>query len=207
MNDDVIIEATITVVDRTLRREFCEDFYKRCAYAAMATCNLLADKGIQSEMLGGNFAAFVVSPDGRRAGMSGYGFSREQSAHFWVEAAGRYIDIGPHYLPLRPGQVSQAMPPAVWPVIQPLPRYLRYQVLERFLPDARFNPDPEIETRAATFLAKCRERQAKQFGNPKFPRWLLTGPQALLAAASKRDDWAMSAVRFEGGEGFTELPF
>lgn len=76
------------VVLRRLRKDFQDDFYKRCFYAASIMRALLVEAGVETEIVGGDFVAFTVSRYGARVGMLGFGFGGEQCSHFRVVAGG-----------------------------------------------------------------------------------------------------------------------
>lgn len=188
----------LTTVVRSLRKEFPTDFYKRCSYAAFATRALLLDAGVEGEIIGGDFVAFIVSKDGARAGMQGFGFGKEQCSHFWIVADGRLIDVGPHLLPSDSSYPVAPMPFVAWNMSSSLPAYLRYRPLERFPADAVMSTLPEQNDRCDRFIADCRKRAASQVAGASSPSWLLTGDAAVGAAARGRDAWAIGALRFSG---------
>jgi hypothetical protein len=93
------LELILIAVERTLRQQFPNDFFKRCAYSAFGIRALMKDAGVCAELVGGDFAAFTMSPSGDRAAVQGFGFGDDQCAHFWVEADQRLVDIAPYFLP------------------------------------------------------------------------------------------------------------
>jgi hypothetical protein len=99
MNLISTITRTLYVVDCSLRKEFPEDFYKRCMYAAFGSTALLQDAGYEANIVGGDFLAFVVAKSEQRAGLQGFGLGTDQPSHFWVEVDNTIVDVGPHYLP------------------------------------------------------------------------------------------------------------
>lgn len=195
------------VVVRNLRREFPDDFYKRCHYAAFAMRALLLDAGVEAEIVGGDFVAFIVSRDGTRAGMQGFGFGKEQCSHFWVIAEGRLFDVGPHLLPSDSSYPVAAMPLVAWDMEATLPAYLRYRPLQRFPAAAVMSSVLEQNARCARFIANCRSRAASQLAGAKPLSWLLTGASATDTTARRRDPWAMGALRFARMTSLSELPF
>lgn len=200
------IETCLAIVERTLRRTFPQDFYKRCAYAAYGTATLMRDHGVCAEIVGGDFAAFIMSTDHRRAGMQGFAFGESQCSHFWVEAGGRLLDVAPHLLPHDASYPVVPMPAVAWDLVHTLPRSLQYREQDRF-PDSVLMGDPEIVARMERFVAACRDRMKQQKGALRFPTWVITDPEALLAEASKRNPWAVGAVRFGQHIDPLDLPF
>jgi hypothetical protein len=68
MNLISTITRSLYVVDRSLRKEFREDYYKRCMYAAFGTTALLHEAGFKANIVGGDFLAFVVARFEQRGG-------------------------------------------------------------------------------------------------------------------------------------------
>lgn len=194
-------------VIRSLRKEFPEDFYKRCYYAAFAMRALLLDGGFDAEIVGGDFVAFIVSRDGERAGMKGFGFGAEQCSHFWVETNGRLLDVGPYLLPEDASYPVAGMPLVAWDLATPFPAYLRYRRVRRFPADAVMSAVPEHNARCDRFIAACRSRAANHIAGSKPLTWLLTDSSATVAAARRRDSWAIGAMRFSRITNIPDLPF
>lgn len=197
----------LSVVVRSLRKEFPDDFYKRCSYAAFATRALLLDAGVESEIIGGDMVAFIISRDGRRAGMQGFGFGKEQCSHFWVEAEGALIDVGPFLLPQDASYPVAEIPLVAWNLAQPFPAYLRYRCIVRFPAEAVMSSEAEHNARCDRFIAACRDRVASQVTGTKPLSWLLTDPDATANATRARDPWATGALRFAGLMDVAQLPF
>ena len=195
------------VVVRSLRKEFPEDFYKRCYYAAFAMRALLLDAGVEAEIVGGDFVAFIVARDGTRAGLQGFGFGAEQCSHFWVEAEGRLIDVGPYLLPEDASYSVSAMPLVAWDLATPFPAYLRYRPVKRFPADAVMSAVPEQNARCDHFVAACRSRAASHIAGSKPLSWLLTDTNATVAAARSHDSWAIGALRFARMTNISDFPF
>jgi hypothetical protein len=191
------LEHLLAIVAATLRQEFPEDFYKRCAYSAFATFSLLRDADVDALLVGGDFVAFIVSRDGRQASMQGFGFGDTQCSHFWVEAEGRLIDLGPHFLPEDTRFPAAPMPAVAWDLANPLPRSIRYRTIQRFPAEAEMSSDPIVQARCRTFIAKCRSRRNSQVNFLKFPTWIVTGKPSMTIATNRRDPWAVGADRFE----------
>ena len=207
MLSDRQIIRLLSVVVRSLRNEFPGDFYKRCCYAAFGMRALLSDVGVEAEVIGGDFVAFIVARDGGRAGMQGFGFGKEQCSHFWVVADGRLLDVGPHLLPNDSSYPVSPMPLVAWDTTAPFPAYLRYRPLQRFQAEAAMSAVPEQNARCVRFIAACRSRAASQVAGSKSLSWLVTGTGATEAAARGRDSWAIGALRFAGMTRPSELPF
>ncbi|MEA2893500.1 MAG: hypothetical protein QOI05_4293 [Bradyrhizobium sp.] len=207
MNLPNLIARTLAIVDRSLRSEFPDDYHKRCMYAAFGTSALLQDAGHQASIVGGDFVALVVATSGQRAGLQGFGFGENEPSHYWVTLGDKIIDLGPYYLPRDSRYPAQPLPMVAWSPAEALPRYLRYRAEIAYDPAARLNSTPEIESRMAAFLTRCRNRFAEQRGQPKIPHWILTGDSSLVTAASSGDAWARNALRFANDFGDSELPF
>lgn len=201
------LERTLAVVDRALRREFPTDFHKRCMYAAFAIKTLLRDQGIDAQIVGGDFASFVISPDLAEPSFQGFGYGEIDCSHFWVETEDRLIDLGPSYLPLESREPIVAMPAAAWELTHPLPNYLRYRAKLRFPEEALMNPDPAINARNERFIEQCRARLANGGGATGLSTWILTSDTSLEAAAKRKDRWAIGASKFETWADPSKLPF
>jgi hypothetical protein len=201
------IERVMAAVDRTLRRQFPEDYFKRCAYSAFGIHALLLDAGVEAQIVGGDFGAFIVSPDNRRAAVQGFGFGEEQCSHFWVESDGRLLDLGPHYLPRDSSFPVVAMPAVAWPLAEPLPRGLRYRALDRFPPDAGMSSEPIIQARGERFMEACRQRMARQKGALTLPCWMLDGTATWESRIRRREHWALGLKEFEKRAAPADLPF
>ncbi|PRY04485.1 hypothetical protein B0G73_112161 [Paraburkholderia sp. BL25I1N1] len=123
--DLIEIEHILVTVERGLRQQFPFDFHERCAYASYAIRALLKDAGTQSELVGGDFLAFVVSTDNRRAGVQGFAFGEQQCSHFWVETDDRIVDLGPFFLPRESSYPAVSMPAVAWKMSYALPHDTR----------------------------------------------------------------------------------
>jgi hypothetical protein len=201
------LEPILTTVAAALQAEFPDDFHKRCAYAAWGVRSLLFDAGIQAEIVGGDFVAFVVSRDGTRAGMHGFAHSADQCSHFWVEASGRLIDLGPYFLPRESSFDVAPMPAVAWELSHPLPRFLRYRIQERFDQKALMNRDPAINARCAAFIERCRDMVHSSDALLKFPTWIVTGPSSVEIEANRKTPWAIGAMQFAMRSDPRDLPF
>jgi hypothetical protein len=184
MRIESVIARSLGIVDKALRKEFPEDFDKRCLYAAFATSALLQDAGVQANLVGGDFLAFVVSRVGKRAGLQGFGGATGgQPSHFWVEVEDTIVDPGPHYLPKGSSFAAASMPLVSWKRTGALPPYLRYRAHISYDPAVQLHSEPSIMRRKDVFVAHCREKFRAQLGQPKLPAWVLSGPEALARAA------------------------
>lgn len=201
------LERILTNVADALHAEFPDDFHKRCPYAAWGVRSLLSDAGMQAEIVGGDFVAFVVSRDGARAGMHGFAHSKDQCSHFWVESSGRLIDLGPYFLPHESSFDVVPMPAVAWELSHPLPRYLRYRVQDRFDQLALVNKGRAINARCAAFVERCRDNARSSNVPSKFPTWIVTDPSSVEIAANRKAPWAIAATRFAKRSDPGDLPF
>lgn len=201
------LEPILTTVANALRVEFPDDFHKRCLYAAWGVRSLLIDAGVRAEFIGGDFVAFVVSRDGTRAGVQGFTHAKDQCSHFWVEASGRLIDIGPHFLPNESSYDVAEMPAVAWDLSHQLPRYLRYRIQERFNEDTLLIRDQVINSRCAAFAECCRRIARSSDAPSKFPTWIVTGPASVEIAANRKVPWAIGAARFARRSDSADVPF
>lgn len=207
MRIESAIIRTLSIVDRALRKEFPGDYDKRCLYAAFATCALLQDAGFDANLVGGDVLAFVVAVSGERAGLQGFGFGSDQPSHFWVEVQDTIVDLGPHYLPRGSSFPAVGMPLIAWQPAGDLPVFLRYRRHIRYDAAVQLQSDPAIRARMEQFVSICRARYRTQMGQPKLPAWILSGPEALAAAARNGDAWARNAIRFAQGIDQSQIPF
>lgn len=196
MRFESILTRALAVVDRTLRTTFPDDYDQRCMYAAFGLRALLHRAGHEARIIGGDFAAFVVSRTGERAGLKGFGFADDGPAHYWVEAGDTLIDLGPHYLPKSSRYPTAPMPILAWAKSASLVHVVRYRSEVEYAPDVELDSTPEIMARMERFLEYCETRYRAQVGQPKLPTWLLSGTPALTTAASSGDAWAKNALRF-----------
>ena len=202
-----MIERILAVVACSLREMFPDDFYKRCAYAVSGILGLLEDEGFTGEVVGGDFAAFIMSIGADRAGVQGFSFGEEQCSHFWVEAGGRLIDLGPFFLPYDSSYPVVAMPALAWDLSSPRPASLRYRELARFPQSTPLSPDSTVIERGKTFVRLVRTRYGEQPAL-KFPTWIVTGRPSLEIAANRGNPWAQGAKKFEAVAHLnTHLPF
>lgn len=99
--DVILAERAGALVPRRLRRTFPDDYERRCIYAAAGTRHLLVASGVDARLHAGDFLALVISEDGSRAAMQGFGDGdgAEAYSHYWVETPRHFVDIGPDLLP------------------------------------------------------------------------------------------------------------
>jgi len=195
-----MMERVLCVVDRTLRKEFPDDFHKRCMYSAFGIHTLLRELGHRPILVGGDFAAFVLSRDGRRASVQGYSSQGRsvESSHYWVELEGTVVDLGTSYLPVESSFPAAAMPATHWDLSFPLPKALQYRPEIQYDPEVELRSSAEITDRMDKFLDLCKKRNEGSLVNSKFDSWLLRDPSSLAGAAKRGDLWAAGAIRFEG---------
>jgi hypothetical protein len=200
-------ERLLAVVEAALCEMFPADFFRRCAFAAFGMRALLQDAGIEAHVVGGQFAAFVMTPDGSRMAVQGFDRGTEPYPHLWVEADGRLIDLGPYLLPFGSEYPVAPMPALIWDLAAPLPAALRYKTHERLPVDARISANPAVRTLCEDFLDRCRSLAADASRAPVLPNWIATGPASMLTAIGRSDPWACGAKRFERMALNHPLPF
>jgi len=187
------LERVLAAVDAALRQTFPHDFDTRCMYAAFGVRDLLRAAGERAQIIAGDFLCFSVSRDGRSALMEGFGkMDANPPAHFWVEAAGRRLDLGPHYLPRRSRMEVAAIPPVCWSLGSPLPHYARYRERQRFDFDVELSPADPLVERLREFRSICAQQPA---ASPHW-RWMLRSQGSVTAAARDGDTWAKNALLF-----------
>lgn len=203
----VTVERATSLVLRTLKRTFPDDFDRRCFYAAAGTRHLLGSAGIDARIHAGDFCALVVSKDGSRAGLQGFGGATESLtfSHYWVETASLLVDLGPHLLPKGSSFPAAPIPILAWNKHEPLLSAFRYRLLERYLPDAEMRFPEDISLRMTSFLSNLSERWARKRSSTSVA-WLLTSENEAIRAA-RRDVWAAGVLRFEREVNTASLPF
>lgn len=201
------VEHLLAIIDRALRATFQPDFHKRCAYAATGIVTLLRESGVPAKIVGGDFCAFALSPDGQRASVQGFADGKAQCAHFWVEGGGRLIDLGPSYLPEESTTAILRPPALAWDLSDIRPEALRYRELSRFAENTEMSSDPEVAARSAAFVERCRADLETEGDFLSFPGWVLTGAAALNIAANRGNKWALGAQRFQKVAHLNRLPF
>lgn len=195
--ESVVVERIPCVVNRCLKSQFPDDYYKRCLYASYGIHSLLQAMGYSPVVVGGNFLALVVSRDERQASMQGYGSDFAEHSHYWVELNGSIIDLGTHYLPVGSSFVASQMPALFWDITNVLPKGLIYASEARYASTEISHFEPLIEERMIMFIAACHARMKQPLVKPKLGRWLATTPSSFQNAASKGDVWARSVIRYQ----------
>lgn len=192
-----MIERVLCVVDRCLKSQFPDSYYKRCLYAAFGTHVLLEELGYCPEIVGGEFGAFVSSKDQRTGAFQGYAGDSNDHPHYWVEVDGAIVDLGTHYLPVASSFPAFDIPAVFWDLKNTFPKGLKYVEAARYSSSDVSQLAPHISEQMIPFLASCRARMAKPLVKPKIGRWLATSPAAIEKAAQKGDLWARGIFRYE----------
>ncbi|OLU00931.1 hypothetical protein SAMN04490202_0880 [Pseudomonas reinekei] len=197
MVDAAVVERVLCVVDRCLKGQFPDDYYKRCLYASFGVHSLLRALGHSPAVVGGNFLAFVVSRDQRQASMQGYASESGEHSHYWVELDGSIIDLGTYYLPVGSSFLSSEMPVLFWDTGYRMPKGLKYVPEARYASPEVAHLEPHIIEKMVPFLAACHARMGQPPVKPKIGKWLVTTPSSIQRAASKGDLWARAVIRYE----------
>ncbi|EUB86985.1 hypothetical protein [Pseudomonas sp. GM30] len=197
MVDAAVVERVLCVVDRCLRGQFPEDYYKRCLYASFGVHVLLRALGHSPAVVGGSFLAFVVSRDQRQASMQGYASDSGEHSHYWVELDGWIIDLGTYYLPIGSSFLASEMPALYWDKGYRMPKGLKYAPEARYASPEVAHLEPHIIEKMVPFLAACQVRMCQPLVKPKIGKWLVTTPSSIQRAASKGDLWARAVIRYE----------
>ena len=165
--DAVVVERVLCVVDRCLKGQFPDDYYKRCLYASFGVHNLLQAMGYKPTVVGGNFLAFVVSRDQRQASMQGYGSASRELSHYWIELDGTFIDLSTHYLPIGSSFPACKMAALLWDMGFRMPKGLRYAPEAGYASPEVAHLQPHIIQKMVPFLAACKARMAQSLVKPK----------------------------------------
>ncbi|WP_060477712.1 hypothetical protein [Pseudomonas monteilii] len=196
-----VVERVLCVVDRCLKNQFPNDYYKRCLYASFGVHRLLEEMGYSPVIVGGNFGAFVVSRDERLAGIQGYASNSGEHSHYWVELNGSLIDLGTIYLPVESSYAAHEMQAMFWNLNQLLPKGLKYDAKARYSTSDASHLAAEIIEKMDIFIRACQERMAKPLVKPKIGKWLVTNQASIQSAAKKGDLWARAMIRYESFPG------
>lgn len=197
MVEMLVVERVMCVVDRCLRNQFPDDYYKRCMYASFGIYRLLQAMGHSPVVVGGNFLAFVVARNEPKGSMQGYVSDASKHAHFWIEVDHRLLDLGTYYLPSGSSFPACDIPATYWDKSHALPSGLRYE------PEARYGSleaiylEPHIAEKMERFLSACTARIAKPLVKPTVGKWLVISPASIDRAANKGDMWAQGMVRHQ----------
>lgn len=205
--DPAQIECAMAVVEACLCEIFPRDFFRRCAFAAFGMRALLNDRGIDAVIVGGHFAALVITADQRRLAVQGFKSGRELYPHIWVEAADRLIDLGPYLLAFGSDYPVLPMPALIWDMTAPLPAAFRYKVQRRLPSNNRMSTERQINAQCDAFVEHCRAVAADQGRLPQLPTWIASSYASLHAAVERDDPWACGAKRFEQVARSHPLPF
>lgn len=197
MVDAAVVERVLCVVDRCLKGQFPDDYYKRCLYASFGVHGLLQAMGRSPAVVGGNFLAFVVSRDQRQATMQGYASDSGEHSHYWIELDGAIIDLGTYYLPIGSSFPASEMPALFWDKRYHMPKGLRYAPEARYASPEVAHLEPHIIEKMVPFLAACHTCMAQPLVKPKISKWLVTSPSSIKKAAIKGDLWARAVMRYE----------
>lgn len=197
MVEAAVVERVLCVVDRCLKSQFPDDYYKRCMYASFGVHRLLQTQGYSPVIVGGNFGAFVVSRDQRTASIQGYASGSGEHSHYWVQLDGSIIDLATYYLPIESSFQACEVPAVFWNASYPLPKGLIYNPAVRYPSSDISHLAPHIIEKMEPFLAACHARMAKPLAKPKIGKWLVTTPSSIQKAASKGDPWARAVIRYE----------
>lgn len=206
--DLVLVEHASSLVLGCLKRTFPSDYDRRCIYAAAGIKHLLSGSGIDARLHAGDFLALVVSCDGSRASMQGFGGgdSLEAYSHYSVETPQYLVDLGPHLLPKGSRFAAAPLPLLCWDKSDPVPIALRYRAAQRYAPDAKMLFPAAIADRMSGFLDDLGERWMARWSPTSSSPWMLTGEESLQRAA-RRDIWAKGVLRFEREADPAMLPF
>lgn len=197
MVEAAVVERVLCVVDRCLRSQFPDDYYKRCMYASFGVYRLLKAMGHDPVVVGGNFLTFVVARNEPKGSMQGYGSDSSKHAHFWVELNGSIIDLGTYYLPIGSSFPAHDIPATFWDKSHALPSGMRYDPEASYASLESVYLEPHIVEKMEPFLAACDARVAKPLVKPKIGKWLVTSPASIDRAASKGDLWAQGMVHHQ----------
>ena len=197
MVDAAVVERVLCVVDRCLKGQFPDDYYKRCLYASFGVHGLLQAMGRSPAVVGGNFLAFVVSRDQRQASMQGYASDSGEHSHYWIELDGAIIDLGTYYLPIGSSFPASEMPALLWDTGYRMPKGLRYAPEACYASPEVAHLEPHVIEKMVPFLAACHARMAQPLVKPKIGKWLVTSPSSIKKAAIKGDLWARAVMRYE----------
>lgn len=200
-------ERMMAIVEAMLREMFPDDFFRRCAFAAFGLRALIEDGGVEARLVGGQFGAFVMTPDRRRLAVQGFGSGPEPFPHLWVETPAYLIDLGPHLLAFGSEYRIVGMPAVIWDLAAPMPAALRYKASGTLPPGARISADRSVSDLCDVFVDRCRDRELACPKGERLRTWIATNYGSLEAAVRLRDRWALGAKRFERTAQHQPLPF
>jgi len=189
------ISRAMAVVDASLREFFPDDYHCRCFYAAVGLASLLEADGFPSQVAGGDFLCAVISKDGKRKNLQGYGLSPTGApTHFWVRTRDLLLDLGPTYLPARSSFPLAKLPVLRWELENPLPDYVDYSEAQRHV-GIRLD-DLELRKRVDAFRAHCQAKMQSCGESITLQAWELSNHQSLVNAAKKGDPWTEAMLSF-----------
>ena len=174
-------------------------------YGAYALAHLLRERDFGATVVGGDFAIFVPTRDGKSAAFHGFGGSNEPgtASHYWVESDGRIVDASTLLLHRTTDQLIVRLPVVYWPVGQTLPRYLRYAERMRAHEDAEFSTVLEQRETAAAVVDGCRRRLSGRALPTK--QEVLDGPKYIFRSKAK-NAWSKAAVEYETNTSYGSPP-
>ena len=168
--------------------------------------HLLQEMDFEACVVGGDFAIFVPTQDGRSAAFHGFGGSSEPgtASHYWVETGGRLIDASTLSLHTTTNQNIVRLPIVYWPISESFPRYLRYSGKMRALKDAEFSTIAEQCETASAVVDGCRRRLSGTALPSKAE--VLDGPKYVFRNRAK-SAWSKAAREYETNTGYGSPPF
>lgn len=176
-------------------------------YASFGLSALLNDAGMATQIIGGDFLCAVVSQDGSRMTLQGFGSQHsELPSHYWIEAQGTLIDLGPTFLPIRSSYPSAPLPVIRWPLISKLPNFITYRETKRYTEGVKIS-DPIFFRKNCEFVAHCRKLNRDTKTNVDLGAWQLTDWPSLQQAANAGDFWARAMFVFLKRSMRAEFPF
>jgi len=116
-------------------------------------------------------------------------------SHYWVEAQGMLLDLGPAYLPYESSFPASALPVLRWPSTSKLPDFVAYRERVRYAEGVEIDT-PKFSQKNAEFVAHCREVARAETAPISLGTWELSDMQSLHKAAAKGDSWALAALEF-----------
>jgi hypothetical protein len=176
-------------------------------YASFGLSALLKDEGISARIIGGDFICAVVAKDGSQMSLQGFGSqSGGMPSHYWVEAQGMLLDLGPMYLPCESSFPASPLPVLCWPATSKMPDFVAYRERVRYADGVEIT-NPEFFQKNAEFISHCRENWRAHTGPISLGTWQLKDFQSLHQAATRGDSWARAAIVFLKRSFKAKFPF
>jgi hypothetical protein len=176
-------------------------------YGSFGLSALLRDEGISTQIIGGDFICAVVAKDGSRMTLQGFaGQPGGMPSHYWVEAQGLLLDLGPMYLPCESSFPASPLPALRWPTTSKLPDFVAYRERVRYDGGVAI-ANPELRQRNAEFISHCRKVGRTHTEQIALGTWQLRDFQSLHRAATEGDSWARAATLFLRRSLRAEFPF